>query len=431
MTLIPINIGAIISVAVTVVLLLLSALMSASEVAFFSISRSEVKKLKKEDTKDASIAKLMQNPSKLLATILTANNLVNVSIVIASTYATHHIIDFGGNLLLEFVFQTIIITFLLLLFGEILPKIYATLLGIRFARAVSGIMTVTEKILTPITWILTRSTNALGKWLNKNKRKGISVDELSSALRLTNESEGKGTKENAILESIVHFSSIYVSEVMTPRTEMTSLSVAARFKQVLELIKQCGYSRIPVYNGTEDNIRGILYVKDLLPHLDKGDNFRWQTLVRNAYFVPETKKIDDLLTDFQKNKIHIAIVVDEFGGTSGVVTMKDVLEEIMGNIADEYDDEQQPLYRKTNDGRFVFEAKIPLNDFFKIENIKESDFENISDEVETLAGLLLEIKGEIPSPGQEIDFKQYHFTILKADNRHIQSVKLSIGNKKS
>ncbi len=431
MTLIPINIGAIISVAVTVVLLLLSALMSASEVAFFSISRSEVKKLKKEDTKDASIAKLMQNPSKLLATILTANNLVNVSIVIASTYATHHIIDFGGNLLLEFVFQTIIITFLLLLFGEILPKIYATLLGIRFARAVSGIMTVTEKILTPITWILTRSTNALGKWLNKNKRKGISVDELSSALRLTNESEGKGTKENAILESIVHFSSIYVSEVMTPRTEMTSLSVAARFKQVLELIKQCGYSRIPVYNGTEDNIRGILYVKDLLPHLDKGDNFRWQTLVRNAYFVPETKKIDDLLTDFQKNKIHIAIVVDEFGGTSGVVTMKDVLEEIMGNIADEYDDEQQPLYRKTNDGRFVFEAKIPLNDFFKIENIQESDFENISDEVETLAGLLLEIKGEIPSPGQEIDFKQYHFTILKADNRHIQSVKLSIGNKKS
>lgn len=431
MTLIPINIGAIISVAVTVVLLLLSALMSASEVAFFSISRSEVKKLKKEDTKDASIAKLMQNPSKLLATILTANNLVNVSIVIASTYATHHIIDFGGNLLLEFVFQTIIITFLLLLFGEILPKIYATLLGIRFARAVSGIMTVTEKILTPITWILTRSTNALGKWLNKNKRKGISVDELSSALRLTNESEGKGNKENAILESIVHFSSIYVSEVMTPRTEMTSLSVAARFKQVLELIKQCGYSRIPVYNGTEDNIRGILYVKDLLPHLDKGDNFRWQTLVRNAYFVPETKKIDDLLTDFQKNKIHIAIVVDEFGGTSGVVTMKDVLEEIMGNIADEYDDEQQPLYRKTNDGRFVFEAKIPLNDFFKIENIKESDFENISDEVETLAGLLLEIKGEIPSPGQEIDFKQYHFTILKADNRHIQSVKLSIGNKKS
>ncbi|MCR4620352.1 MAG: gliding motility-associated protein GldE [Paludibacteraceae bacterium] len=405
--------------------------MSASEVAFFSISRSEVKKLKKEDTKDASIAKLMQNPSKLLATILTANNLVNVSIVIASTYATHHIIDFGGNLLLEFVFQTIIITFLLLLFGEILPKIYATLLGIRFARAVSGIMTVTEKILTPITWILTRSTNALGKWLNKNKRKGISVDELSSALRLTNESEGKGTKENAILESIVHFSSIYVSEVMTPRTEMTSLSVAARFKQVLELIKQCGYSRIPVYNGTEDNIRGILYVKDLLPHLDKGDNFRWQTLVRNAYFVPETKKIDDLLTDFQKNKIHIAIVVDEFGGTSGVVTMKDVLEEIMGNIADEYDDEQQPLYRKTNDGRFVFEAKIPLNDFFKIENIQESDFENISDEVETLAGLLLEIKGEIPSPGQEIDFKQYHFTILKADNRHIQSVKLSIGNKKS
>lgn len=431
MTLIPINIGAIISVAVTVVLLLLSALMSASEVAFFSISRSEVKKLKKEDTKDASIAKLMQNPSKLLATILTANNLVNVSIVIASTYATHHIIDFGGNLLLEFVFQTIIITFLLLLFGEILPKIYATLLGIRFARAVSGIMTVTEKILTPITWILTRSTNALGKWLNKNKRKGISVDELSSALRLTNESEGKGNKENAILESIVHFSSIYVSEVMTPRTEMTSLSVAARFKQVLELIKQCGYSRIPVYNGTEDNIRGILYVKDLLPHLDKGDNFRWQTLVRNAYFVPETKKIDDLLTDFQKNKIHIAIVVDEFGGTSGVVTMKDVLEEIMGNIADEYDDEQQPLYRKTNDGRFVFEAKIPLNDFFKIENIQESDFENISDEVETLAGLLLEIKGEIPSPGQEIDFKQYHFTILKADNRHIQSVKLSIGNKKS
>ncbi len=426
MTILPFNIEATIAVAVTIILLILSALMSASEVAFFSIGRSELKKISKEQSRETRLARLMQNPQKLLATILTANNLINVSIVIASTYATHHIVNFGDNFILEFVFQTIIITFLLLLFGEIIPKIYATLLGMRFARAISGVMIVIEKVLSPVTWLLTKSTHTLGNWLRKKNRQSISVDELSTALRLTQKDKDQENKDNAILESIVHFSSIYVSEVMTPRTEMTSLSISVRFKSVLDLIRQCGYSRIPVYNGTEDNIRGVLYVKDLLPHLDKGDNFRWQSLVRNAYFVPETKKIDDLLTDFQKNKIHIAIVVDEFGGTSGVVTMKDILEEIMGNIADEYDDAEQPLYRKTNDGRLIFEAKIPLNDFFKLPNINETDFDNIPDEVETLAGLLLEIKGEIPAPGQEIQFKQYHFTILKADNRHIQSVKLHI-----
>ncbi len=417
---------AIIAIIITFLLLLLSGFMSASEVAYFALSPADIKKLDPDKRSNQLITKLLNDPQRLLATILTGNNLVNVSIVISSAYVTNHLISFGNHTVWEFVFNSVIITFLLLLFGEILPKIYASIFGVKFARAAAPALNVLEKILAPIALILVKSTTMIDKRMEKHKHNNISVDELSSALRLTQDDKTKKSRDNAILEGIVNFGSIYVSEVMTPRLDMTCISTAMSFKKVLSLITECGYSRIPVYGGTVDNIRGILYVKDLLPHLDKGDSFRWQSIVRPAYFVPDTKKIDDLLTDFQKNKIHIAIVVDEFGGTSGVVTMKDVLEEIMGDINDEYDDAATPLFKKIANDTYDFEAKIPLNDFFKLPDIVEDDFGDIPDEVETLAGLILELKGEIPAQGAKVHFKNYLFTILKADNRHIQAVRLHI-----
>ncbi|MBP5307488.1 MAG: gliding motility-associated protein GldE [Paludibacteraceae bacterium] len=400
--------------------------MSASEVAFFSLTPADIKMLQNTDRKNDKLAiALISNPQRLLATILTGNNLVNITIVILSTFTTHRIFNFGGHHLWEFFFQTVIITFLLLLFGEIIPKIYATSSRLGVARQHATLLQVFSVLFFPISKMLIGTSGIFSERLEKSHHASISVDELSTALKLTSENE-KVSDENELLKGIVNFGNISVSQVMTARLNMTSLNISTPFKQVLCLVAETGYSRIPVFSGSEDNIRGILYVKDLLPHLDKGDNFRWQSLVRNAYFVPETKMIDDLLTDFQKNKVHIAIVVDEYGGTSGVVTMKDILEEIIGHIGNEYDDEEPALYHKIGASSYIFEAKIPLNDFFRIDGISEKDFDDLSDEVETLAGLILEIKGEIPVNKEKISYKNYEFIIERADNRHIVSVRLNI-----
>ncbi|MBO7337699.1 MAG: gliding motility-associated protein GldE, partial [Paludibacteraceae bacterium] len=308
-----------------------SAFMSASEVAFFSLSPSDIKKLDKNNKSDRAIKQLLSNPQKLLATILTGNNFINIAIVILSAFTVNKLLNFGDHTILEFIFQTVIITFILLLFGEIIPKISATIMGVRLARRNAVLLLATEKILSPISSILVKSTVLIDKRLSKHQHKNISVEELETALKITATPKDKGTTDNEILQGIVNFGNINASQVMTSRMNMTSLDIATPFKKVLEVVIESGYSRLPVFSKSEDDIRGILYVKDLLPHLDKGDSFRWQTLIRNAYFVPETKKIDDLLTDFKKSRIHIAIVVDEFGGTSGVITMKDILEEIISN----------------------------------------------------------------------------------------------------
>ena len=418
--------ASILSFIATLFFLLLSAFMSASEVAFFSLTPADIKMLQNTDRKNDKLAiALISNPQRLLATILTGNNLVNITIVILSTFTTHRIFNFGGHHLWEFFFQTVIITFLLLLFGEIIPKIYATSSRLGVARQHATLLQVFSVLFFPISKMLIGTSGIFSERLEKSHHASISVDELSTALKLTSENE-KVSDENELLKGIVNFGNISVSQVMTARLNMTSLNISTPFKQVLCLVAETGYSRIPVFSGSEDNIRGILYVKDLLPHLDKGDNFRWQSLVRNAYFVPETKMIDDLLTDFQKNKVHIAIVVDEYGGTSGVVTMKDILEEIIGHIGNEYDDEEPALYHKIGASSYIFEAKIPLNDFFRIDGISEKDFDDLSDEVETLAGLILEIKGEIPVNKEKISYKNYEFIIERADNRHIVSVRLNI-----
>ncbi len=417
------GIGTIITFALSLLLLIVSALISASEVAFFSLEPKTIQELNESNKKQhKNLLRLLRNPHKLLATILIGNNFVNVAIILLLTYATATVINFDNAPVLGFIFQTIFITFLLLLFGEITPKVYATQFSLKVAAFTSSMLMFIQAVLYPFINILVSSTTRVNTKMARHVRSNISMDELSQALELTSRSSDEDTE---ILEGIIKFGNIHVIDIMTSRVDMIDVDIKTSYKKLLGIIIQCGYSRLPVYSGTHDNIKGILYSKDLLPHLDKPDTFRWQTLIRPAYYVPETKKIDDLLNEFQKNKVHLAIVVDEYGGTSGLVTLEDILEEIIGDISDEYDDEEQ-LFTKIDNHTFIFEAKIQLNDFFKIEEIEENDFSKISGDAETLAGLILELKGEIPRKNERLDYNKYVFEIMAVDNRRIKKVKLFI-----
>lgn len=419
----PITIPAVFSLMLSIVLLFCSAIISASEVAFFSLGPQIMNELEDSTIKtDRSILRLLKIPQRLLATILIGNNFVNVAIILLLTYFTNTVLDFSTVPVLGFVFQTIIITFILLLFGEILPKVYAAQYAKKVAFHTVPVLSVLEKILGPFVSLLVNSTSIVNNRLSKHNHSNISMDELSHALELTSNSKDEDTE---ILEGIIKFGNIQVVDIMTSRVDIVDLDIKVNYRQLLDLIIKSGYSRIPVYSGTRDNIKGLLYSKDLLPHLDKPANFRWQSLVRQAYYVPETKKIDDLLNEFQENKVHLAIVVDEYGGTSGLVTLEDILEEIVGDISDEYDDEEV-LFTKVDNHTFIFEAKILLNDFFKIAEIEEEDFVKVTSEVETLAGLILELKGDFPVKGERIGYDRYVFEILAADNRRIKKVKLFI-----
>ncbi len=419
----PITLSGIVALIISILFLILSAIISASEVAFFSLDPQTVDEMENSGVKpDQRTLQLLQNPQKLLATILIGNNFVNVSIIILLTFFTNSILDFKNVPIVGFVFQTIIITFLLLLFGEITPKIYATRFALKTTRKTVHIIYSLEKVFGPFVSLLVNSTSIVNTRLSKLNKNNISMYELSQALELTSNSKDEDTE---ILEGIIKFGNIQVEDIMTPRMDMVDIDIKTNYKELLNIIIEHGYSRIPVYSGSRDNIKGILYAKDLLAHLDKPANFRWQSLVRPAYYVPETKKIDDLLNEFQTTKVHLAIVVDEYGGTSGMVTLEDILEEIVGDISDEYDDEEK-LYTKIDNHTFIFEAKIQLNDFFKIAEIEESDFIKVTDEVETLAGLILEIKGEIPTKNELIGYNRYVFEILSVDNRRIKKVKLNI-----
>ena len=322
----------------------------------------------------------------------------------------------------EFLILTVILTFLLLLFGEIMPKIYSAQKTLTFCRFSAPGIYFLEKVFRPIATVLVRSTTFLNKHFVK-KSHNISVDELSHALELTDKAEL--SEENNILEGIIRFGGETVKEVMTSRLDMVDLDIRTSFKEVMQCIIENAYSRIPIYSGSRDNIKGVLYIKDLLPHVNKGDNFRWQSLIRPAYFVPETKMIDDLLRDFQANKIHIAIVVDEFGGTSGLVTMEDIIEEIVGEIHDEYDDEER-TYVVLNDHTWIFEAKTQLTDFYKIAKVDEDEFEKVVGDADTLAGMLLEIKGEFPALHEKVTYHNYEFEVLEMDSRRILKVKFTI-----
>lgn len=412
----------IIAIVLAGLLLLVSGFASASEIAFFSLSSSDRSKInERSHPADEKISKLLDNTERLLATILITNNFVNVTIIMLCNYFFMSLFNFASPII-EFLILTVILTFLLLLFGEIMPKIFSAQKTLAFCRFAAVGILFFQTFFYPISSVLMKSSTFLNKHVVKKKR-SISVSELSQALDLTDKEEL--SEENTILEGIVRFGAETAKEVMTSRMDMVDLDIRTPFKNVLQCIIDNAYSRIPIFSGSADNIKGILYIKDLLPHINKGDHFRWQSLIRPAYFVPETKMIDDLLRDFQTEKIHIAIVVDEYGGTSGIITMEDIIEEIVGEIHDEYDDEEYS-HVVVNDHTWIFEAKTALSDFFKIVQVNPSEFDRISGDADTLAGILLEIKGEFPQSHEKLTFGKYEFEILEMDNRRILKVKFTI-----
>ena len=415
--------GELVAIGLAVLLLFASGFVSASEIAFFSLSPSDLNDIENDDhPSDKHIRSLLGDSERLLATILISNNFVNVTIIMLCNFFFAGVIDFGTSVILEFLVITVVLTFLLLLFGEIMPKIYSAQHTLKFSRMAAPIIVFLKKVFSPLSNMLVRSTVLVNKCVSK-KNYNISVDELSQSLELTDKNEI--SEESNILEGVIRFGGETVKEVMTPRMDIVDLEIQASFSEVMACVVENAYSRIPVYEDSIDNIKGILYIKDLLPYLKKGNDFKWQNLVRPAFFVPETKMIDDLLRDFQANKIHIAIVVDEFGGTLGIVTMEDIIEEIVGEINDEYDDEER-TYVKLNDTTYVFEAKTLLSDFYKILKLDTDEFEEVEGEADTLAGLLLEIKGEFPKLHEKLDFKNYHFEVLEKDARRILKIKVVV-----
>lgn len=418
--------GTIISLIVMIFLLFCSAMISGSEIAFFSLSPSQLEHLNSDSSKkNKLIIQLFETPKRLLATILISNNFVNVAIVILSTFITNSLFSFSEYPIVTFIFQIIIVTSLILFFGEIIPKIYATQYPLKFANYMVKPIIILRSIFYPLSSLLVNSTNIIDK---KIKRKGhnISMSELSKAIDITSD-ETTPEEEKKMLKGIVKFGDIDVKEIMKPRVDVTAIDTITKFDNLIEIIISSGYSRIPVYSETFDNIKGILYVKDLLPHLKKSEDFTWQSLVRKAFFVPESKMINDLLHEFQEKKIHLAIVVDEYGGVSGIVTLEDIIEEIVGEINDEFDySRDENIYSKLDDNNFIFEGKTLLNDFCKITGIESKTFEEVKGESDTLAGLILEIEGEIPKKSSIIKFQNFIFEIEAVDNRRIQRIKVSI-----
>ena len=418
------TLGVVIAFVLAAVLLVLSAFASGSEIAFFSLSPAEKAMLDEpKSTTDWHIKQLCDDSERTLATILISNNFVNVTIIMLLNYVFAHLVSFGeGAEWLQFLCVTVLLTFLLLLFGEIMPKVYSRQAPLQFCRRVVGGIVFARKLFWPIASILLRSGALAGKVVQKESHV-LSVDDLEQALELTDKAEIKD--EQSMLQGIIRFGDETVKEIMTSRQDIVAIDDNSTFSEVLQCIVENNYSRIPVYHDTSDNIRGILYIKDLLPHLSKTDDFNWKALARKAYFVPETKKIDDLMREFQSKKVHIAIVVDEFGGTSGIVTLEDILEEIVGEINDEYDEEEKQ-YSKLNYNTYVFEGKTLLTDFCKILNTDDEEFADVQGDADTLAGLLLELKGDFPSRHEKIDYHRYTFEIMELQERRISKIKVIV-----
>ncbi len=409
-----------------VILLICSAMISGSEIAFFSLSPGDLYQLDKRDSPAATVVlEMLDNQNKLLATIVIANNFVNIAVVILATIITDQLVDFSAAPALGFVIKVVVITFLLLLFGEILPKLYASYKPLSFSSFMAHPLRVLQKLFSPFSSLLVKSGSLIYRRVNM-AGDNLSIDDLSHALDLAAPSL---PEDKMLLQGIIDFSNKDVTEIMKPRIDVVAVDTSTAMSKLISIIIESGYSRIPVYAGTFDDVRGILYVKDLLPHHQKGDSFRWQTLIRPPYFVPETKKINDLLKEFQTQKIHMAIVVDEYGGTTGIVTMEDILEEVVGDISDEFDLEEL-YFSKLDDRNYLFEGKTPLNDFFKILNIDPEIFEGIRGEADTLAGLILEYEGEIPERNKKIIFREFEFKIESVDNRRIKQIRLFINREK-
>jgi len=415
--------GVVITAVITVILIMISGFASGSEIAFFSLSPKDIDDLNPErNESDAKITQLREDSERTLATILITNNFVNVTIIMLCNYIFSSIIDFGNARWLQFICITILLTFILLLFGEIMPKVYCAQNPLRFCRkAVNGIMFL-RNLFWPMETILLRS-GILAQKVVQRENHILSVDDLEQALELTDKNDIKN--EQNLLQGIIRFGDETAKEIMTSRQDVVDLDFKCSFDEVLKSIVDNNYSRIPVYQGNTDNIKGILYIKDLLPHLNKPSNFEWQLLIRPPYFVPETKKIDDLLREFQENKVHISIVVDEFGGTSGIVTLEDILEEIVGEINDEYDDEEKAFVR-LNKNTYIFEGKTLLSDFYKILKVDDEIFEDIEGDADTLAGLMLELKGDFPKIQEKLEYLNFTFEIMELEERRISKVKVIV-----
>ncbi|MBL4709523.1 MAG: gliding motility-associated protein GldE [Flavobacteriales bacterium] len=414
----------IISASIIVLFLLIcSALISGSEVAYFSLGPGELDTISNNSDRKTELLKdLLERPKRLLATILITNNFVNVAIVIISTYLSDLLIDDTLSETTQFTIQVVVVTFLLLLLGEVIPKVYANKKPLSLALFMAFPIYYLRSALTPISSALVNSTNFIDKRIKK-KGHHISVDELSQALELTS-NENSNEEDQKILEGIVKFGNTDVKQVMTARVEVISLEEQIPFSEVIETILNSGFSRIPVHKDTFDTILGILYIKDVLPHLTKTE-FNWLSLIRKPFFVPENKKIDDLLKEFQTKKTHLAVVVDEYGGSSGIISLEDILEEIVGEISDEFDDEDL-VYSKLDDYNYIFEGKTPLNDMYRVLNIDGADFEAEKGESESMAGFVLELFGKIPKKNEKLRFNDYQITIEAADKRKVKRIKLTL-----
>lgn len=416
------------AMAFSVILLVCSGLASASEIAFFSLTPQHLSEISEERRScDTRILQLREHSDRVLATILIVNNLVNVGVIMLLNYFFMDWLHFGpGTEWLEFLLLTVLLTFLLLLFGEIMPKIYSAQHTLSFARFAAPLLFVLQKLFYPVSSLLMMS-KAFTDRIVSYETESLTVDDLEKAMELTNKKDI--AEESQMLQGIIRFGGEMAREVMTPRVDMVDLDMNTSFPDVIKCIVENNYSRIPVYKGTADNIVGVLYIKDLLPHLQK-PSFRWQTLIRPPYFVPETKMIDDLLRDFQQNKVHIAIVVDEFGGTSGIVTMEDIIEEIIGEIDDEYDDDEK-TYHRLNQNTYQFQAKTLLTDFYRIMGLDDDFFADVEGDADTLAGLLLELKGEFPYLHERLYYRNFTFEIMEMDERRILSIKVIQGKSQS
>ena len=426
------SVGVITGILAILVLLAATAMASGAEVAYFSLGPNQLHELRlKEDKTDKAVIHLLEMPKHLLATLLISNNFFNIGIVIISTYVANSLFDFSRfPYWLAFLVQVVVVTSLILLFGEVMPKIYATKNSLKLTRILAGPLRILIRIFYPLSSLLVRSTSLIDRRISR-KAYTVSISELSDAIELTSD-RNTPQEEKKILQGIVKLGDIEVKEIMKSRVDVTAVDISAGFRELLNLIIEAGYSRIPAYEDSFDNIKGILYIKDLLPHLGKEDDFNWKDLLRDAFFIPENKKINDLLQEFQEKKIHMAVVVDEYGGTSGIVTLEDIIEEIVGEISDEHDEPSGDFeYTRLDDFNYIFEGKTSLNDLYKILDIDDKLFDEVRGDADSLAGLILELMKKIPDKDEKVIYRQFTFTVKAVDKRRIKRVLVTLSKPES
>ncbi len=427
--------GVIISCVVGFLLVVCSGLMSGSEIAFFSITNVERDELREsEDDLDQRVLKLLDKPRYLLSTILIGNNIVNIAVIVISYFIITSLFNFQDIVIgpflvpksvFDFLVNVLIVTFFLVLFGEAVPKVYASHNKMKIAKAMAGFFTILNRIFYPINYLIVGSTSVIERRIKRHNAE-MDIEEINKAIEITVENKDDSGNDAKMLKGIVHFGNLTVKQIMRQRMEVAAADITWDYEELLNYVREVGYSRIPVYHENIDQIEGVLYVKDLLEHINQSKTFGWQKLIRPPLHAPETKKIDDMLREFQETRTHLAIVVDEFGGTSGIVTLEDIVEEVIGDIKDEFDESTDTGIRKLNEDTYIIEGTTPLNDFTKALNLQADHFDDVREDAETVAGMLLELKGRIPKAGDEINYEQFSFRVLGIKNNRIEKVKLEI-----